>query len=163
MRHGSKSIYAQEEVMEQDKIDEHIRKSTDANLEFMASHSWSETAKESCKQEIARRKKFKEDTESLRKQLNRPSSTLHIQHGGVHYKKLGSHQPWEVLKSWLTEEEFRGFMKGTAIAYLARERQKGKAMDIDKAIHTLQALRELTTGQEQDKSENTERGDTASS
>lgn len=71
-------------------------------------------------------------------------STLDIQHGGEHYKQLGNYQPWEVLKVWLTPEEFRGFMKGTAIAYLAREQSKGKDMDLDKAIHTLQAYRELT-------------------
>ena len=31
-------------------------------------------------------------------------------------------------------------MKGTAIAYLARERAKGQDIDILKAIHTLQGL-----------------------
>lgn len=71
------------------------------------------------------------------------TSVLDTQHGGDHYKKLGAYQPWEVLRAWLTPEEFRGYMKGTAIAYLAREQDKGGDMDIKKAAHTLQGLVEL--------------------
>lgn len=70
-------------------------------------------------------------------------SALDIQEGGDHYKKLGAYQPWEVLRRWLTPEEFRGYMKGTAIAYLAREQDKGGMLDIRKAGHTLQGLVEL--------------------
>lgn len=70
-------------------------------------------------------------------------SVLDVQEGGDHYKKLGAYQPWEVLRRWLTPEEFRGYMKGTAIAYLAREQDKGGMLDIRKAGHTLQGLVEL--------------------
>lgn len=70
-------------------------------------------------------------------------SALDSQEGGDHYKKLGAYQPWEVLRRWLTPEEFRGYMKGTAIAYLAREQDKGGILDIKKAGHTLQGLVEL--------------------
>lgn len=70
-------------------------------------------------------------------------SALDTQHGGDHYKKLGIYQPWEVLRHWLTPEEFKGYMKGTAIAYLAREEDKGKLLDIQKATHTLEALIEM--------------------
>ena len=70
-------------------------------------------------------------------------SALDTQVGGDHYKKLGAYQPWEVLRRWLTPEEFRGYMKGTAIAYLARERDKGGMVDISKAVHTLEGLVEL--------------------
>ena len=73
----------------------------------------------------------------------RPASVLDVQEGGDHYKKLGDYQPWEVLRRWLTPEEFRGYMKGTAIAYLAREQDKGGMLDIKKAGHTLQGLVEL--------------------
>lgn len=72
-----------------------------------------------------------------------PTSVLEIQEGGDHYKKLGQYQPWEVLRAWLTPEEFRGYMKGTAIAYLAREKDKGGMLDIRKGAHTLQGLIEL--------------------
>ena len=65
-------------------------------------------------------------------------SALDVQEGGDHYKK-----DWEVLRRWLTPEEFRGYMKGTAIAYLAREQDKGGMLDIRKAGHTLQGLVEL--------------------
>lgn len=71
-------------------------------------------------------------------------SALDVQEGGDHYKKLGAYQPWEVLRRWLTPEEFRGYMKGTAIAYLAREQDKGGMQDIRKASHTLQGLVELS-------------------
>ena len=74
-------------------------------------------------------------------------SALDIQEGGDHYKKLGAYQPWEVLRRWLTPEEFRGYMKGTAIAYLAREQDKGGMLDIKKAGHTLQGLVELLGGE----------------
>lgn len=70
-------------------------------------------------------------------------SAIDVQEGGDHYKKLGAYQPWEVLRRWLTPEEFRGYMKGTAIAYLAREQDKGGMLDIRKAGHTLQGLVEL--------------------
>lgn len=71
------------------------------------------------------------------------ASALNTQEGGDHYKKLGDYQPWKVLQQWLTPEEFRGYMKGTALAYLAREKDKGGMLDIKKAAHTLQALIEL--------------------
>jgi hypothetical protein len=61
---------------------------------------------------------------------------------GDHYRKLGEFQPWNVLQRWLTPEEFRGYMKGTAIVYLARERDKGGDIDIAKALHYLQKLGE---------------------
>lgn len=101
--------------------------------------------------EILRSIAYSGDSEKLRivakeitKILNKEDrSALNTQHGGDHYKKLGDYQPWLVLKNWLTPEEFRGYMKGTAIAYLAREKDKGGNLDIEKAIHTLQALLEL--------------------
>lgn len=71
------------------------------------------------------------------------ASALDVQEGGDHYKTMGAYQPWEVLRHWLTPEEFRGYMKGTAIAYLAREQDKGGMLDIKKAGHTLQGLVEL--------------------
>lgn len=63
--------------------------------------------------------------------------------GGDHYKSLGQFQPWDVLRAWLTPEEYRGWMKGNAIVYLARERQKGGDQDIGKAAHHLQKLLEV--------------------
>lgn len=63
--------------------------------------------------------------------------------GGDHYKTMGEFQPWDVLRHWLTPEEYRGYQKGVAIAYLARERSKGGDQDIAKATHHLQKLVEV--------------------
>lgn len=70
------------------------------------------------------------------------SSALVRQEGGDHYKNMGV-QPWEALEAWLTPEEYRGYHKGVAISYLARERQKGGDQDIKKAVHHLQRLIEV--------------------
>lgn len=68
------------------------------------------------------------------------------QHGGDHYAKMPTDmQPWNVLKHWLTPEEYRGWQKGVAIVYLARERDKGGDLDIQKAIHHLERLAEEFT------------------
>lgn len=72
-----------------------------------------------------------------------PVSAKDTQIGGDHYKKLGRYQPWEVLAHWLTPEELRGYAKGTAIAYFAREQDKGGDQDIAKGIHTLQLWQEV--------------------
>ena len=72
-----------------------------------------------------------------------PGSALDSQVAGDHYRKLGAYQPWQVLSKWLTPEELRGFGKGTAVAYLAREGGKGGDDDIRKAIHTLQLYLEM--------------------
>jgi len=71
------------------------------------------------------------------------ASALDVQIGGDHYKTLGHHQPWEVLATWMTPEELRGYMKGTVIAYLAREQQKGGDTDIEKACHTIQLWQQV--------------------
>lgn len=70
-------------------------------------------------------------------------SAKDVQIGGDHYKKLGHHQPWEVLASWMTPVELRGYMKGTVIAYLAREQDKGGDTDVAKACHTMQLWEEV--------------------
>ena len=67
------------------------------------------------------------------------SGTLAEQVGGSHYRDMAV-QPWQAMEAWLTPEEYRGYHKGVAIAYLARERQKGGPQDIKKAIHHLQRL-----------------------
>jgi hypothetical protein len=71
-----------------------------------------------------------------------PVSTLDAQVGGSHYKDMEV-QPWQAMEAWLTPEEYRGYHKGVAIGYLARERQKGGLQDIEKAIHHLHRLVEI--------------------
>lgn len=63
--------------------------------------------------------------------------------GGDHYRSLAI-QPWDALRAWLTPEEFSGFLKGTAIVYLART--KNRSEDVAKAHHTLEKLLEVLNG-----------------
>ena len=65
--------------------------------------------------------------------------------GGDHYLKM-SVRPWDAMMSWMTPEEFEGFLKGNAIKYLARAGSKGPALeDLKKARHYLDKLIELAT------------------
>ena len=60
--------------------------------------------------------------------------------GGDHYTKLEI-QPWEAMQAWLTPEEFRGFLKGNVIKYLART--KNPKDDLLKAQLYLEKLNSL--------------------
>ena len=69
-----------------------------------------------------------------------------MQIGGTHYKEMGA-EPWGVLKQWLTPAQFKGFLLGTTVKYLARVNVKdvegkGGLQDIKKAHHTLTYLLE---------------------
>ena len=57
--------------------------------------------------------------------------------GPAHYTGLEI-QPWDAMESWLTPEEFAGFLRGNAIKYLARAPHKGGVEDYRKAIHYLE-------------------------
>ena len=70
-----------------------------------------------------------------------PKKANELQVGGEHYRSMKV-QPWDALEAWLTPEEFRGYQKGTAISYLARERSKGGDVDVEKATHHLMKLLE---------------------
>ena len=61
--------------------------------------------------------------------------------GGTHYKDLAV-QPWHVMESVLTPEEFRGFLKGNIIKYAMRQGRKGED-DADKCRHYQQKLEEI--------------------
>jgi len=62
--------------------------------------------------------------------------------GGSHYKDMPV-APWEAMEAWMPPAELRGYHKGVAIGYLAREGAKGGDEDIAKASHHLQRLVEL--------------------
>ena len=62
-----------------------------------------------------------------------------MQVGGAHYtSKLI--QPWEAMEAWMTEDQFKGFLKGNVIKYLARCDDKGGKIDLEKAKHYLDKL-----------------------
>lgn len=66
------------------------------------------------------------------------------QRGGSHYLDMPI-QPWEVMESILTREEFIGFLKGNVIKYSLRAgRKQGADDDVDKARHYARRLAELT-------------------
>lgn len=49
-------------------------------------------------------------------------------------------QPWEAMESWMTKDEFIGFLRGNIIKYLARAPHKGGVEDYRKAKHYLDKL-----------------------
>jgi hypothetical protein len=61
--------------------------------------------------------------------------------GGTHYKDMAV-QPWHVMESVLTPEEFRGFLKGNIIKYAMRQGRKG-IDDGAKCRHYQQKLKEI--------------------
>lgn len=62
--------------------------------------------------------------------------------GGNHYQSKAI-QPWEAMEAWFTPDEVKGFMRGNALKYIARYRDKGGVEDLRKARHYLDKLIEL--------------------
>lgn len=58
-----------------------------------------------------------------------------------HYSRSGI-QPWDAMESWMTVEEWRGFLRGNVIKYIARYPAKGGIDDLAKASHYLSRLLE---------------------
>lgn len=67
--------------------------------------------------------------------------------GGDHYRKMNP-QPIDLLKSWLSPDEFSGFLRGNVIKYLARYKEKGGVQDLEKARQYLEWLIDLEKGNE---------------
>jgi hypothetical protein len=66
-------------------------------------------------------------------------SANEIQVGGDHYtsKKI---QPWEAMESWMSPEQFEGFLRGNVLKYIARYKDKDGLKDVQKARHYLDKL-----------------------
>ena len=62
--------------------------------------------------------------------------------GGAHYTSK-SVQPWEAMEAWMTEEQFKGFLTGNVIKYIARFQDKGGVLDLQKCKHYLDKLIEV--------------------
>jgi hypothetical protein len=66
-----------------------------------------------------------------------------FQVGGSHYTEMAV-QPWDAMESWLTWDQWEGYLLGTVIAYLARYNSKadgkGGLQDLRKAHHVLGKL-----------------------
>lgn len=68
-----------------------------------------------------------------------------IQVSGNHYKDMPI-QPWALMESVLTPEEFRGFLKGNVIKYALRAGRKEGTDDAGKARHYMLKLKEVSDG-----------------
>lgn len=62
--------------------------------------------------------------------------------GGEHYTSKII-QPWAAMEAWMSAEEFKGFLRGNAIKYLARCNDKGGIEDVLKARHYINKLIEV--------------------
>ena len=69
-----------------------------------------------------------------------------VQVSGSHYKDMPV-QPWAVMESVLTHEEFVGFLKGNIIKYSMRAGRKEGSDDANKARHYMLKLKEIQDGQ----------------
>ena len=67
--------------------------------------------------------------------------TRATQVGGDHYRSKAI-QPWDAMESWMSPEQFKGFLRGNAIKYLARCDDKGGIEDIKKAAHYIAKMTE---------------------
>jgi hypothetical protein len=47
------------------------------------------------------------------------------------------------MEEWMSEEQFKGFILGNVIKYMARFQEKGGKLDLQKAKHYLDKLIEL--------------------
>jgi hypothetical protein len=72
---------------------------------------------------------------------NKDSRTKQV--GGDHYLNLGI-QPWDAMESWMSSDQFQGFLLGNILKYVARYRQKNGIEDLRKAKHYLEKLIEVT-------------------
>ena len=70
------------------------------------------------------------------------STDKDYQVGGDHYAKQPI-QPWDYMEACMSEEEFKGYLRGNVIKYVSRYDKKGGLQDIDKAMHYLEKLRSL--------------------
>lgn len=72
------------------------------------------------------------------------NEAANTQVGGDHYKRLAI-QPWAAMEAWMTPEQFKGYLLGCALKYLARNKVDA-AEDHRKAAHYLQKLIEVEGG-----------------
>ena len=71
-----------------------------------------------------------------------PAPADEHQVGGDHYHKIGI-QPWAVMESVLSRQEFIGYLKGNIIKYGMRAGRKEGSDDASKAWHYKQKLEEF--------------------
>lgn len=80
-----------------------------------------------------------ETAQNGKQQSQKPSVVSAIQIGGDHYKSQEI-QPWHAMEAWMSPDQFKGFLRGNVIKYIARCDKKGGAEDLKKARHYLNKL-----------------------
>jgi hypothetical protein len=65
-----------------------------------------------------------------------------MQIGGDHYQSKAV-QPWDAMQAWMTDDQFKGFLWGNVIKYIARWQDKGGIEDLRKARHYMDKLIEV--------------------
>jgi len=81
-------------------------------------------------------------SEMLSEMFSKVNQADAFQVGGSHYQDMPM-QPWEVMESVLTHEEFVGFLRGNVIKYAMRAGRKEGSDDANKARHYQQKLKEV--------------------
>ncbi len=71
-----------------------------------------------------------------------PAPASFVQVGGSHYSKHKI-QPWAAMEAWMSPEEFKGYLRGNVVKYIARCNDKGGREDILKAKHYIEKLLEV--------------------
>ena len=82
-----------------------------------------------------------DDRMEIYKLMEQDQKADDVQVGGSHYKDMPV-QPWAVMESILTYEEFRGFLKGNIIKYAMRQ-GRIDSDDAGKLKHYQQKLEEV--------------------
>jgi len=60
-----------------------------------------------------------------------------------HYNEKKKMETWDWIEKGLTDEEFKGYLKGNVLKYLHRYESKDGAADLDKAIEYIKKLKEF--------------------
>ena len=84
-------------------------------------------------------------TYGMKKMIEKASADEH-QVGGDHYHQIGI-QPWAVMESVLSHQEFIGYLRGNIIKYGMRAGRKEGSDDAAKAWHYKQKLEEFLNAQ----------------
>jgi hypothetical protein len=68
-----------------------------------------------------------------------------------HYNENKKMETWDVIERFLSDEEFKGYLKGNVLKYLHRHEQKDGPADLDKAIEYIKKLKEFQHGEPSEK------------
>ena len=122
------------------KVIEYFQKNPDADKKEVAAKFGCSLPNTYTYQKIA----LRTDWSSILRSPKTPEPKLrNTQVGGDHYSSKVV-QPWDAMESWMSKEEFSGFLRGNVIKYVSRYQDKGGVEDLQKANHYLSKLIEIT-------------------